>query len=160
MQNMTSHVVQKKATGPFLFLEKHFTPSFKRLHQFWLGQVLQAYVVIMITLTDCHGHMSQWPPLPKSYHILFSFFKYSCVTAAVHVSRKNASMNESQCAFMQIFCKRGPKNLLIRLKLGLSHPFCNSVSLLIICGIIISEQSSVWCMYVCVYVCVNKQNKG
>lgn len=74
-------------------------------------------------------------------HYSFLFIS-SCVClhlrACMQGRKKPTYMNVFSFVYSyRVFCKPEPRNLLIRLKLGLSHPFCNSVSLLIIFGIII-----------------------
>jgi len=90
-----------------------------------------------------------------SLFILLYFCMFVCVCVCVCAllcmwAETTQQTLMSLCASILIFCKTGLKNLLIRLKLGLSHPFCKSVSVLIICGIIIPVKKCMCAWYVCV----------
>lgn len=88
-------------------------------------------------------------------------FLFISLCARLHLcacmqGRKKANIHEMYFPFVysyRVFCKPEPRNLLIRLKLGLSHPFCNSVSLLIIFGIIIPIELHP-CMCARAHVCL------
>lgn len=90
----------------------------------------------------------------------------------VHVRRARRKKKEEEATRVNVFlavrsywfsAKGGWRNPLIRLKLGRSRPLCYSVSLLIICCIIIPT-CRMCALCVCVRtrlcMCVDKQSKG